>query len=73
VGYYAVEASDYTPAIAKHLGYDFLNVMKRELKLKEKYFIKINSEMGASLATRFLAWEDYYSLVNKMYAWADSP
>jgi hypothetical protein len=73
VGFYAGEASDYTPAIAKHLGYDFLNVMKRELKLKEKYFVKLNSEMGSSLATRFLAWEDYYSLVNKMYAWADSP
>jgi hypothetical protein len=73
VGFYAGEASDYTPAIAKRLGYDFLNVLKRELKLKEIYFNKVNSELGGSLAARFLAWEDYYSNINKMYAWADAP
>jgi hypothetical protein len=73
IGFYAGEASDYTPALAKHLGGDFLHVMKRELRLKEKYFMEFNNAIGASTAARFLAWEDYYSVVNKMYAWADAP
>ena len=73
IGFYAGEASDYTPALAKHLGGDFLRVMKRELKLKEKYFMEFNNAIGAPTAARFLAWEDYYSVVNKMYAWADAP
>jgi hypothetical protein len=73
VGFYAGEASDYTPALAKHLGSDFLRVMKRELMLKEKYFKEFNNAIGPSTAARFLAWEDYYSVVNKMYAWADAP
>jgi hypothetical protein len=73
IGFYAGEATDYTPALAKHLGNDFLSVMKRELKLKEKYFMEFNNAMGPLLASRFLAWEDYYSVVNKMYAWADAP
>jgi hypothetical protein len=73
IEFYAGEAVDYTPALAKHLGNDFLSVMKRELKLKEKYFLEINTSVGPSVAARFLAWEDYYSVVSKMYAWADAP
>jgi hypothetical protein len=73
IGFYAGEASDYTPAIAKRLGYDFLNVMKREMKVKEKFFKEISSKISPSLAVRFFAWEDYYSLVSKMHAWADAP
>lgn len=71
ISLYAGDPSDFTPAIAKRLGNDFLSVMQRELKLKEKYFVEMKQVVGPSLATRFLAWEDYYSLVSKMYAWAE--
>ncbi|MBT1705046.1 hypothetical protein [Chryseosolibacter indicus] len=73
VGLYAGEPSDYTPAIAKQLGSNLLTILERENKLKEKYFKKMSEEVGASLASRFLAWEDYYSLISKMSAWADTP
>jgi hypothetical protein len=71
IALYAGDPSDFTPAIAKRLGRDFLQVMQREVKLKEKYFLEMNQQVGPSLAARFLAWEDYYSLVSKMHAWAE--
>jgi hypothetical protein len=71
VAVFSVEVTDFTPALAKRLGYDFLTLMEREQKLKQKYFLKMNEAAGPSLAARFLAWEDYYSLVNKMHAWAE--
>jgi hypothetical protein len=70
---FASDASDFTPALAKRLGHDLLQVMEREIRLKERYFLEMNAVVGSSLAARFLAWEDYYSLVSKMYAWADAP
>jgi hypothetical protein len=73
ISLYAGEASDFTPALAKRLGYDLLNITQREIKLKEKYFHEMNGAVGSTLAARFLAWEDYYSLVSKMYAWSDMP
>jgi hypothetical protein len=73
VSLYAGEPSDFTPALAKRLGSDLLVLMERESKLKEEYFYKFRNSISANLAARFLAWEDYYSLVNKMHAWADAP
>jgi hypothetical protein len=73
IALYAGDASDFTPALAKRLGHEFLQVIERESKVKEKYFDKMNEAVGPSLAARFLAWEDYYSLVSKMYAWANTP
>lgn len=70
---YVGDPSDYTPGLAKTLGNNLLVVMKREIKLKEKYFAEMNTVMGPSLAARFLAWEDYYTAVSKMYAWNDAP
>lgn len=70
---FASDAADFTPAIAMRLGNDLLQVMERELKLKEKYFKKMNAEAGSTIAARFLAWEDYYSIISKMYAWAETP
>ena len=70
---FAGEPGDFTPGLAKRWGTNFLLVMQRELKLKEKYFRKMNEAVGASLASRFLAWEDYYSLNSKMQAWVDNP
>lgn len=70
VSMYAGNPSDFTPAIAKRLGYNLLTVMDREQKLKEKYFDQINQALGAAVAARFVAWEDYYSLVSKMHSWA---
>jgi len=70
---YAGDPSDYTPGQAKFLGFNLLEVMRREIKLKERYFTEMNTAVGSSLAAGFLAWEDYYSLVSKMDAWADAP
>lgn len=69
---YVGEASDFTPGLAKRQGNDLLMVMKREIKLKEKYFIEMNSTVGASIANRFLAWEDYYSIICKMNVWLEA-
>lgn len=71
-GLYAGEASDFTPGLAKRLGQNLINVTQREMKLKEKYLLEMNTAVGPSLATRFLAWEDYYSLMSKMYAWSEN-
>lgn len=70
---FASDAADFTPALAKRLGNDLLQVMEREIRLKERYFLEMNAMVGSTIAARFLAWEDYYSLVSKMYAWADTP
>lgn len=70
---YAGEPSDYTPALAKRLGHDLLEISERELKLKERYFFEMYEHVGPRLAAGFLAWEDYHSLVSKMHAWADAP
>lgn len=68
---FASDAADFTPALAKRLGHDLLHIMEREVRLKERYFLEMNALVGSTTAARFLAWEDYYSLVSKMYAWAD--
>lgn len=63
---FSVDAADLTPLVSKNHGYNLLTLMKREIKLKEKYFNEMNSAVGSSLAARFLAWEDYYSITCKM-------
>jgi hypothetical protein len=73
ISYYAGEPTDFTPALAKRIGQDALAIIEREIKLKEKYYLQLKEEMGPVMAAKFLAWEDYYSLVSKMYAWADAP
>jgi hypothetical protein len=70
-GLYSGDASAYTPGLAKRLGYNLLDIMARENKLKEKYFYRMNQKFGAVAAARFLAWEDYSSTISKMYAWSD--
>src|SRR5690606_33007449 len=47
---FASDAADFTPALAKRLGYDLLQVMDREVKLKERYFLEMNAAVGSSLA-----------------------
>lgn len=68
---FSSEASDFTPALAKRLGNELLQVMEREIRLKERYYLEMNATAGSVAAARFLAFEDYYSIVSKMYAWAD--
>jgi hypothetical protein len=70
-GLFSSDAADFTPALAKRLGNDLLQVMEREIRLKERYYLEMNASVGSHEAARFLAWEDYYSVVAKMYAWAD--
>jgi hypothetical protein len=71
-GLYGGEPSDFTPALAKRLGRDLVQILERELKLKEKYFSEMNRQVNPSVAARFLAWTDYNSLVSKMYAWVEN-
>jgi hypothetical protein len=70
---YVGDPSDYTPMLAKTLGHNLLQVMRREVRLKEKYFEEMSVGLNRSIAARFLAWEDYYSSVSKMYVWNDAP
>lgn len=72
ISLYSSEPADFTPALAKRLGMDFLSVMERELKLKQKYFDQMNLRVGSTLAAGFLAWEDYYSLISKMNSWSEN-
>lgn len=65
---FAAESTDFTPALARRHGFDLLDMIEREIKLKEKFFNVINTEMGSSVAARFLAWEDYYSIQCKLRA-----
>ena len=69
---FAGKATDYSPGLAKRLGYDLMTVMKRELELKEKYYNEFQRHAGSMLAARFLAWEDYFSLVCKVTVWAEA-
>jgi hypothetical protein len=72
VSVFAGDVVDFTPALAKRLGYDLLTLMEREQKLKEKYFQKMVDTAGPVVGARFLAWEDYYSLISKMNAWSEA-
>jgi len=65
------DPSDYTPAIAKGLARNLLLLWQRERALKEKYFMRLDHDHGPSLAARFIVWENYYSAISKMYAWAN--
>ena len=69
---YAGAASDYTPALAKRLGYNMLAVLERDVRLKEKYYLKMSEQFGPALAVQFLAWEDYFSLLCKMHGWVEA-
>jgi hypothetical protein len=71
VALFAGDASDYTPGLAKRLGYDLLQLLERDIKIKNKYYEKMREAVGAPLAARFIAWEDYYSLLSKMNSWAE--
>jgi hypothetical protein len=69
---FAGPASDYSPGLAKRIGYDLLTVARREMELKKKFYQQIESAAGPVLAARFLAWEDYYSLVCKITVWSEA-
>lgn len=73
IALYAGDARDFTPALAKRLGNDLMHLIEREGRLKEKYVTEMRNAVGQRLAASFLLWEDYYSVVSKMYAWADAP
>jgi hypothetical protein len=65
-GVYAGETTDFTAGLARRHGFDLLDIIEREIRLKEKYFNEISAAMGPSVAARFLAWEDYYSIQCKL-------
>jgi len=69
---FSIEATDLTPSVCKNHGFNLLTLMNREIKLKEKYFTEMSAVVGPSQAARFFAWEDYYSIMCKMYIWADT-
>jgi hypothetical protein len=65
---FSSEPTDFTPALARRHGFDLLDMIEREIRLKEKFFNEINATLGSSVAARFLAWEDYYSIQCKLRA-----
>jgi hypothetical protein len=69
---FAGPAADYSPGLAKRIGYDLLTVSKREIELKEKYYDEIRQASGPVVAAQFLAWEDFYSLICKITIWAEA-
>lgn len=70
---YIREVSDLTPAQASRFGSEFLSLQQKEAKLKERYFLEMNEAMGPGLAARFIALEDYFSVIGKMKVWAEAP
>jgi len=69
---YVGDPTDFTPAFSKRLGRDFIEVMRRENKLKLKYLAGMTRALGPLIAARFAALEDYHSILSKMYVWSTS-
>jgi len=67
---YVGDPADFTPAFSKRLGRDFMEVMNREVKLKEKYLAEMARALDPATAAKFIALEDYQSIVAKMYLWS---
>ncbi|HWA34953.1 MAG TPA: hypothetical protein VG737_12515 [Cyclobacteriaceae bacterium] len=67
---YVGDLRDFTPAFSKRLGRDFIEVMRRETKLKDKYLAEMARAVGPAAAARFIALEDYQSILCKMYLWS---
>lgn len=65
---FAGEPTDFTPALARRHGFDLLDIVEREIRMKEKFFNEITATLGSTVAARFLAWEDYYSIQCKLRA-----
>jgi hypothetical protein len=57
-----------TPSVAKEIGKEFLDIQRDEVKLKEKYYMKIEKAIGPALTAKFLILEDYFANVTKMHA-----
>jgi hypothetical protein len=66
-----IRGSDLTPAQARRVGQEFLRLQRNEEKLRQKYFLEIDTAMGSSFAARFVALDDYFSTMAKMKTWAD--
>lgn len=66
-----IRGSELTPAQAKRVGHEFLRLQRNEEKLRQKYFLEIDTAMGSSFAARFIALDDYFSTMAKMRTWAD--
>jgi hypothetical protein len=69
---YIGDPTDFTPAFAKRMGRDFIEVMKRENKLKQKYLEEMARKVNEGVAARFIAMEDYQSILAKMYLWSSA-
>jgi hypothetical protein len=67
---YVGDLTDFTPAFSMRLGRDFIEVMRRETKLKEKYLAEMARAVGPAIAARFIVLEDYQSILSKMYLWS---
>jgi hypothetical protein len=67
---YVGDLTGFTPAFSKRLGRDFIEVMRRETKLKDKYLTEMARSVGPAVAARFIVLEDYQSILSKMYVWS---
>jgi hypothetical protein len=69
---YIEDVSGLTPAQCKKLGNEFLNMQQREIVVRKNFFEKMRQFFGAKVAVRFLAVDDYYSLMEKLKTWSDT-
>lgn len=69
---YIEDVSGLTPAQCKKLGREFLMMQQREVAIRKNYFQKMREFFGEKVAIRFLAVDDYYSLMEKLKTWSDT-
>jgi hypothetical protein len=69
---YIEDVTDLTPNQCKKLGTEFLNMQQKEVIIRKNYFQKMREFFGVDVAMRFLALDDYFSLMDKLKTWSDA-
>jgi hypothetical protein len=66
------DVSDFTPAQCKKLGREFLSMQQNELKIRERFLKKFIDILGEETAARYMALEDYFSMMAKLKTWSEN-
>jgi hypothetical protein len=68
---YIEDPFDLTPGQCKTIGSSFVKMQLHEVKIKERYFEKMNKAFGTSFAARFIAMEEYFNIISKLNVWSN--
>lgn len=68
---YIEDVSFLTPAVAQQLGKEFISMQQNEIIVREKYFRKMADTFGSGTAARFIALDDYFTMMAKLKVWSD--